>query len=202
MTPYTPAEWAEAADLLLEMREETEHYEAYSMHARAIVCAMLRECENVATGKAEAGNGKSPSPAQQDIIRASMSADEALAIADGKQSGDVRIAAQVLAHNARWYYAEYEKWRKVASGKAENTTDYSISLQQAIEFHSRGLQVPPDVMDRCPHHAKILNENLANVQAPPESYCASRHKAMRLAGWRFCEVCQVDLADESEGRDS
>ena len=53
MTPYTPAEWAEAADLLLEMREETEHYEAYSAHARAIVCAMLREAENVATGKAE-----------------------------------------------------------------------------------------------------------------------------------------------------
>jgi hypothetical protein len=53
MTLYTAEEWAEAADLLSEMREETEHYEAYSMHARAIVCAMLREAENVATGKAE-----------------------------------------------------------------------------------------------------------------------------------------------------
>ena len=42
------------------------------------------------------------------------------------------------------------------------SSEYSISLQRAIEFHCRGLAVPPDVMDHCPHHAKILNEHLAH----------------------------------------
>jgi len=77
MIPYTPEEWAEAADLLRETGEELARYEAYTPRVRDIVCAMLRECENVATGKEEAGNGGPPSLEPQDIIRfAFMSADE------------------------------------------------------------------------------------------------------------------------------
>ena len=41
--------------------------------------------------------------------------------------------------------------------------DYSIALQRAIEHHCRGVSVPDAIAVRCPHHAKMLNEHLANI---------------------------------------
>jgi hypothetical protein len=41
-----------------------------------------------------------------------MSADTALAIADGVETGDLREAARVLSRNAQWYKNEYERLRK------------------------------------------------------------------------------------------
>jgi len=43
-----------------------------------------------------------------------------------------------------------------------SSQDYSIALQRAIEHHCRGVPVPPAIGVRCPHHAKMLNEHLAN----------------------------------------
>ena len=37
--------------------------------------------------------------------------------------------------------------------------DYSIALQQAIEYHCHGREVPPGIAKMCPHHAKMLNKH-------------------------------------------
>ena len=44
----------------------------------------------------------------------------------------------------------------------EDARDYSIALQRAIEHHSRGVEVPPEIAILCPHHAQMLNQHLAS----------------------------------------
>ena len=50
-----------------------------------------------------------------------------------------------------------------------NQLDYSISLQRAIEYHSRGRDVPDEIAKNCPHHAKMLNKhrNLTSLMQLP-----------------------------------
>jgi hypothetical protein len=39
--------------------------------------------------------------------------------------------------------------------------DYAVALQKAIEAHCRGEVIVGDTAKECPHHAKKLNETLA-----------------------------------------
>lgn len=41
---------------------------------------------------------------------------------------------------------------------------YTIAMQRAIEIHCDGKPVPFAVADQCPHHAEMLNKNLAALQ--------------------------------------
>jgi hypothetical protein len=38
--------------------------------------------------------------------------------------------------------------------------DYAISLQQAIEYHCNGMEIPESIANLCPHHARKLNARL------------------------------------------
>jgi hypothetical protein len=58
-----------------------------------------------------------------------ISADTALAIADGIEPGDLREAARVLASNARWYKDEYERLRKA----------YAHDVRPNAEAHGRAV---------------------------------------------------------------
>lgn len=39
----------------------------------------------------------------------------------------------------------------------KNQTDYSITLQRCIEYHASGRIIPDDLLNKAPHHAKMLN---------------------------------------------
>ena len=41
-------------------------------------------------------------------------------------------------------------------------TDYSMALQRCIEYHAKGLMIPNDLLNKTPHHAKILNNLKSN----------------------------------------
>ena len=42
---------------------------------------------------------------------------------------------------------------------AKEQTDYAIALQQAIEAHCSGKEVPDEIAALCPHHAAKLNRH-------------------------------------------
>ena len=46
-------------------------------------------------------------------------------------------------------------------GFQSDCLDYSIALQQAIEYHCKSLSVPKSIANKCPHHAHKLNSHLA-----------------------------------------
>jgi len=45
-------------------------------------------------------------------------------------------------------------------GMYESQLDYGVALQRAIEFHCKNEYVPMEVFTECPHHSKMLNQNL------------------------------------------
>ena len=46
--------------------------------------------------------------------------------------------------------------------------DYAISLQRAIEYHSRNKIVPKEIADNCPHHANMLNKTIGTRKVTAE----------------------------------
>ena len=44
--------------------------------------------------------------------------------------------------------------------------EYAQALQRAIEHHCKGMIVPPEIAEKCPHHAEKLNRHL--IENAPE----------------------------------
>jgi len=59
------------------------------------------------------------------------------------------------------------------------TTDYTIAIQRAIEYHCKDRLIPEDIATQCPHYAEMLNRHLT-------SQCSGRDSA-----W-FCSTCKHD----------
>lgn len=58
--------------------------------------------------------------------------------------------SQIAAHQI---FVEFEKLKK----KLQDQIDYSVSLQQSIEYHFRGEKIPKRIANQCLFHSEKLN---------------------------------------------
>uniref|UniRef100_A0A6M3KV51 Uncharacterized protein n=1 Tax=viral metagenome TaxID=1070528 RepID=A0A6M3KV51_9ZZZZ len=71
---------------------------------------------------------------------------------------------QILNSSERSVHTQVRNASGVASDEQnKDMSDYSISLQRAIEYYCRGKIVPDDILKICPHHATMLNNKLKRV---------------------------------------
>ena len=76
--------------------------------------------------------------------------------------GDLTLALRQRQKQAKYYSDEAEDREREAkpdAGAGVSDDHYIVALQQAIESHCRGKQVPWIVEERCPFHARLLNDH-------------------------------------------
>lgn len=77
--------------------------------------------------------------------------------------------------------ADYARLR-LSAKREESDMEYIIALQRAIEYHSKGKVIPADIVEKCPHHANMLNAALtAELEVlqkaiPQLENCAHHHR--------------------------
>ena len=69
----------------------------------------------------------------------------------------------ILKYDGKLPEPPYESYQNILGERLRKQILYSIALQRAIEYHCKNLEIPEEITIKCPHHAKMLNLQLAKT---------------------------------------